>query len=416
MLNQVRGTHDLWGDSADLHTTILEQAQIYLSGFGYKEIITPILEWEDLFERTLGNTADIIRKELFRLVSRGDKDKEVVLRPEGTAPVMRAYLSHFMPPQHEKFMYRGPMFRYDRPQKGRQRQFYHVGVESIGSDHPWTEIETIAMALGFLNHLGIHDFQLELNTLGDEESRHAYTNVLVSYFSGCQSGLSAESKHRLLHNPLRILDSKAPEDQPLIQQAPLLQDSLTDVARDHFHTITSTLSELGIPYVHNHKLVRGLDYYSHTIFEITTDKLGAQGTLLAGGRYDKLAMLLGAKKPIPAIGWAMGVERVRLLMESSWKNNASTPAYALIPLDDSCIKASFDLAQTLRKEGFSITMLLEGKVNQKFKRAVSLGSPIALIIGPDEAASQTVSVKDLSSGEQKTMSPQDVIEHLQTQA
>lgn len=412
MINQVRGTQDIWGVSADLHTYILDQARRYLSMHGFQEIITPLLEWENLFERSLGTTTDIMHKELFRLTRRGDKERDMVLRPEGTAPVMRAYLSHFTPPHPEKFMYCGPMFRYDRPQKGRLRQFTHVGVESIGFSTPGSDIEVITLALGFLKLLGVKGFCLEINTLGDEESRSAYIKVLVSHLKASEKNLSEDSRHRLLHNPLRILDSKSPEDQEILKNVPVLGDFLTPDSKSRFTKTTQTLTDLGIPYLHNEKLVRGLDYYSHTIFEITTDQLGAQGTILAGGRYDSLALTLGSKIPIPAVGWAMGVERVRLLLEETWIL-ASPKPLALIPLEESCVQDILTLARTLVNAGFPIHTILEGKVGQKFKRAASQGHEIVLILGTDEVLNQTVSLKDLTTGDQKTLPQNDLISYLQ---
>ena len=292
-LQPVRGTHDILPEQERRHRLVQETARDVASRYGFAEISLPIFEFTEVFSRSIGEATDIVSKEMYTFTDRGDES--ITLRPEGTAGVARAFISNGLA-QHLplKFFYRGPMFRYERPQKGRQRQFHQVGIELLGVDHPQADIDVIALGAHFLEALEISaKARLELNTLGDSESRAAYRETLVAYLRQYEKNLSADSRIRLERNPLRVLDSKDKDDQKIVQDAPTIFDSLNDASKDFFKTVCQGLDALEISYTINPHLVRGLDYYGHTAFEFTTDALGAQGALVAGGRYDGLIKLMG---------------------------------------------------------------------------------------------------------------------------
>ena len=300
-LQPVRGTHDILPEESRKRRFITDTAFGIAERYGYGEVSTPIFEFSDVFHRTLGDSSDVVSKETYSFEDRGGES--LTLRPEFTAGVVRAFLSNGLQQNLPcRFAYHGPAFRYERPQKGRQRQFHQVGMECIGVADPLADIEAIALAWDVLNALDLGDaVVLELNSLGDAKSRAAYREALVAYFTKHQDKLSADSQTRLVKNPLRILDSKNEGDRALIADAPQMQDSFTDEAKGIFAKVTTGLEALGIPYAHNQRLVRGLDYYTHTVFEFTCDRLGAQGTLLAGGRYDGLVEMMGGQ-PTAGVG------------------------------------------------------------------------------------------------------------------
>ncbi|MBF0394553.1 MAG: histidine--tRNA ligase, partial [Alphaproteobacteria bacterium] len=312
-LQPVRGTHDLLPEEARRHRRVEDTAFEIAERYGYGEIATPIFEFTEVFARTLGETSDVVTKEMYTFTDRGGES--ITLRPEGTAGVARAFISGGLS-QHLplKFFYRGPMFRYERPQKGRLRQFHQVGVEFLGVSDPLADAEVIGLGAHLLDALGLAGrVQLELNSLGDAESRAAYREALVAYLSRFKDALSKESLDRLERNPLRILDSKDEGDRRVVADAPLLGDHLNEASRAFFDGLKRGLDGLGVAYRVNPRLVRGLDYYCHTAFEFTTDALGAQGTVLAGGRYDGLIGQMGGPAT-PGIGWAAGVERLGMLL------------------------------------------------------------------------------------------------------
>ena len=311
-LQPVRGTRDLIDDDARAHLHVVDTARATAARFGYGPIVTPSFEFTDVFQRTLGETSDIVTKEMYTFEDKGGDS--LTLRPEGTAGIVRAVLSGGL--QNElplKWYYAGPMFRHERPQKGRLRQFHQIGVELIGVSEPIADVEVIALAAATLDALGVLSATtLELNTLGDNESRAAYRGALVAYLEGFRDRLSEDSQQRLDRNPLRILDSKNTNDKAIVADAPSFADHLTPAAQAFFDAVRSGLEDLGIAYQINPRLVRGLDYYCHTAFEFTTDQLGAQGTVLAGGRYDGLMEMMGGQ-PTPGVGWAAGIERLSML-------------------------------------------------------------------------------------------------------
>lgn len=405
----VRGTHDLLEESAYTHHFIIDQAQEYASHFGYKRVDTPLLEYETLFLHTLGETSDIVKKEMFFLEKKTDEQESVVLRPEGTAPLMRALFSGGLQQTlPQKFFYAGPMFRYDRPQKGRLRQFHQFGIEYMGTTSPWSDGEAIILGHTILEKLKISSFSLEINTLGDALSRQAYREALVIYLKKREEDLSEDSKERLYKNPLRILDSKDPRDKICLKEAPTLDKFLTSSSRCHFDKVLSILIKKGIPYTISPHLVRGLDYYCHTIFEFTTPLLGAQSTLLAGGRYDDLSVLLGAKEQIPSIGWAAGVERIALSIPPLF---SSPNAVAILPLSEEEEEAGFSLATLFWNNQISCYFLPEGKISQKIKKADKLGASFILILGPNEIKTFTYQIKNLETGFQQAIPYSNLIDY-----
>jgi histidyl-tRNA synthetase len=330
----------------------------------------------------------------------------LTLRPEGTAGVARAFISQNLKDQLPlKFWYAGPMFRYERPQKGRQRQFHQVGVEYLGVASPWADVELLALGWQFLRGLALSwTITLRLNTLGDAESRARYRETLVGYLSRYAADLSPDSQARLARNPLRVLDSKAPEDQAIVADAPRLAAALTPAAQAFFATVQEGLTRLSVPFVLDDRLVRGLDYYCHTAFEFVSDGLGAQATVLAGGRYDGLIGQLGGPET-PAVGWAAGLERLALLMTQ----DVPLPRpLAVIALDDGALGAATVLAALIRTPARRVETLLSGAPGKRLKKAHKAGARLALILGPDEVAAGTVTVKDMDGGTQTQMPQADL--------
>jgi histidyl-tRNA synthetase len=394
-LQPVRGTHDLLPDDMRRHRAVVERARATADLFGFEEMATPIFEFTEVFSRTLGDTSDIVTKEMYTFERSGDS---ITLRPEGTAGVARAFISNGLAQQTPvKVFYQGPMFRYERPQKGRQRQFHQVGVELLGVESPQADLEVLALAAQVLESLGLKDrVQLEVNTLGDGASREAYRDALVGYLSRFEADLSEDSRARLTRNPLRILDSKDPGDRRIVAEAPLFGDSLNDASRRFFDSLCQGLATLGIPYVVNPRLVRGLDYYCHTAFEFTTEALGAQGTVLAGGRYDGLVQSMGGP-PTPGIGWAAGVERLAMLVEDV---PAKRRPIALVPMGEAAEARMLALADGLRRAGFAVDLAYAGNMKKRMKRANAVNARAAVIVGDDELARDAAAVRDLDSGEQ----------------
>lgn len=396
-LQPVRGTHDLLPEDTRRHRAVVDAARDVAERFGYGEIETPIFEFSEVFKRTLGDTSDIVTKEMYSFTDRGGE--MLTLRPEGTAGVARAMISGGLAQNLPlKFFYHGPMFRYERPQKGRMRQFHQIGVELLGVAQPLGDVEVIALGAQILRELGILEHTtLELNTLGDAESRQSYRQVLVEYFTGHRDRLSEDSRGRLARNPLRILDSKDEGDRRLVAEAPLFGDHLNQASRDFFAAVTAGLDALGIAYTLNPRLVRGLDYYCHTAFEFTTDRLGAQGTVMAGGRYDGLVGMMGGSET-PGVGWAAGIERLALLLGDA---PAPPRPIAVIPVGAEAETAALKLAAELRGAGLVVELGYGGNVGKRMKRANKLNARAALLIGSDELARQAATLRDLDSGEQE---------------
>ena len=395
-LQPVRGTHDLLPEDMRRFRRVVEAARAAAERYGYLEMATPIFEFSEVFKRTLGDTSDIVTKEMYTFTDKGGE--QLTLRPENTAGVARAFISGGLS-QHLplKYFYAGPMFRYERPQKGRQRQFHQIGVELLGMAGPAGDVEIIACGATILRDLGILDRTvLELNTLGDSESRAAYREALIAYFKAHHDKLSADSRERLGRNPLRILDSKDPGDRALIADAPGFGQHLNQKSRDFFAAVTDGVGALGIAYELNPRLVRGLDYYCHTAFEFTTTELGAQGTVMGGGRYDGLMEIMGG--PATAgVGWAAGIERMAMML-------AETPSarrpIAVVPVGTGAERPAAGIAERLRRAGFAVELGYGGNIGKRLKRADKLGASVAIILGEDELAKGEAGLRDLDSGEQ----------------
>ncbi len=402
-LQPVRGTHDILPEEARQRRAMARVIQGVMERYGYGEIQTPVFEFSDVFHRTLGDTSDIVSKETYTFQDRGGES--LTLRPEFTACVVRAFLSAGL--QNElpvKWHYHGPAFRYERPQKGRQRQFHQYGAELLGAPEPEADVEMIALGWDILCTLGLETkISLELNSLGDCQSRAAYREALVAYLSAHTGNLSEDSKLRLQRNPLRILDSKDEGDRRIVAGAPQLMEYFTDEAKTFFARVREGLQRLSIPFTVNQKIVRGLDYYNHTVFEfIATEGLGAQNTVLAGGRYDGLVEQMGGPS-IPGVGFGAGEERL-LLAGIDWARIPgvdASPVIAIIPIGETAEQEAWGLAHALRGEGFTIDVAYRGNTGKRMKRADKIGARIALMLGEDELKQQSVSWKDMRSGEQR---------------
>jgi histidyl-tRNA synthetase len=402
MLQPVRGTKDLFGIEAVLYRKVVDTAYAVALRYNFQEIQTPIFEFSQVFQRTLGETSDVVSKEMYTFEDRGGES--LTLRPEGTAPVVRAIISNGLTQSLPlKLFYSGAMFRYERPQKGRQRQFHQIGAELIGPKTPLADAEMIALGYEVLKALNLHsEVILNLNTLGDAESRTAYRTALVDFLQQYKNDLSSDSKDRLERNPLRILDSKDETDQKIIQSAPLFQDYLNDESKAYFNQVQRYLTDLNIPYIHNQKLVRGLDYYCHTAFEFVTTSLGAQGTVLAGGRYDGLMKQMGGPDA-SGIGWGSGIERLCLLLQEQATVVTASNLIIIVPTSDAEEPFAFHLAQTLRAAGLYIDIGYSGNMSKRLKKASKNNSIAAIIIGADEIASNTAQVKFLNESRQETV-------------
>lgn len=396
-LQPVRGTHDLLPDDFRRHRHVVDVARQVALSYGYAEVATPIFEFTEVFARSMGETSDVVSKEMYSFTDKGGDS--ITLRPEYTAGICRAFISNGLT-QHVPFKVfaAGPMFRFERPQKGRQRQFHQIDVEVLGAPEPQADVEVIALAADILDRLGVLDrCTLELNSLGDADSRVTYRRVLVDYLNDHRGKLSEDSRRRLEKNPLRVLDSKDEGDRRVVASAPLLPDHLNEESGDFFAAVRAGLDTLGIAYTVNPRLVRGLDYYSHSAFEFTTTALGAQGAVIAGGRYDGLIETLGGPRTA-GIGWAGGVERLALLMAS--EPPVGKPV-ALVPIGVAAETAALRLARDLRRSGLIVDLAFKGNVGKRMKRADKVGARFAVLIGEDELAQGVATVKDLTTGTQE---------------
>jgi len=407
-LQPVRGTHDLLPSDFRAQRHVQDTAAEIVLRYGFEETTPPIFEFTEVFQRTLGETSDVVTKEMYTFEDRGGDS--ITLRPEFTAGLARAFMSNGLQQSVPvKFFARGPVFRYERPQKGRLRQFHQVDVEILGVPGPQADIEVIAVGAHLLRELGIaDDVTLEINSLGDPESRLAYRDTLVAYLEGHKDKLSEDSLKRLEKNPLRIFDSKDEADRAVMADAPLLHDHLNDHSREFFETVQSGLSDIDVEQKFNPRLVRGLDYYSHTAFEFVTDKLGSQGAVLAGGRYDGLMEQMGGR-PTPGIGWAAGVERLAMMVGDV---AAAVRPIAVIPLGDDAARKAMIVSQDLRNAGYNVDLGYSGNMGKRMKRANKVEAVAAVIIGDDELARNAATVRDMSSGEQAEVPLQNLGEHL----
>ncbi len=414
-LQAIRGMNDILPGETGFWQSVEATIRNVLGSYGYQEVRMPVLEQTKLFKRSIGEVTDIVEKEMYTFDDRnGDS---LTLRPEGTASCVRACIQHgLLHGASPRLWYTGPMFRHERPQKGRYRQFHQVGVEVFGMPGPDIDAELLLMTARLWKLLGISDLRLEINSLGTAESREQYRDVLVGYFQKHQDQLDEDSQRRLLSNPLRILDSKNPDMKALIEQAPRLADHLDDESRAHFSTICELLDAAGIEYQINPRLVRGLDYYGRTVFEWITEELGAQGTVCAGGRYDGLVEWLGGK-PVPAVGFALGLERLLALMETQGSRpDDQAPDCYLVLMGQAAVNQGLILAEQLR-DGLPQLRIQSngggGSFKSQFKRADKSGASYALILGEDEIANQTIAIKPLrGQGEQEVLEQNVLMDRL----
>ncbi|MEL7352770.1 MAG: histidine--tRNA ligase [Cyanobacteria bacterium P01_A01_bin.116] len=410
-IQAIRGTRDILPSESPLWVVIEMLARHVLSQSAYREIRTPVFEQTELFARGIGEATDAVGKEMYSFEDRGGRS--VALRPEITAGLVRAFIQNKLYAQGgvQRLWHLGPAFRYERPQAGRQRQFHQLDVEILGSRDPRADVEIIAIATQILNTLGLKSLTLDLNSVGSGEDRQAYRDALVSYFTPFKEDLDTDSQDRLTRNPLRILDSKDKRTQEIVKEAPSLLDFLSDDSQRHFDGVQQQLTNLGIDFNLSPRLVRGLDYYTHTAFEIQSSDLGAQATVCGGGRYDGLVSQLGGPDT-PAIGFGMGIERLIILLQEldTYSTKPELDIY-LISRGDKAQAQSTRLANDLRKNGYSVEVDLSGSAfGKQFKRADRSGAVVGLILGDAEADSGSVQLKWLASGEQSELAQSDLIE------
>ena len=414
MVQAIRGMRDVLPDEGRRWRAVEQSLESVLLSYAYEEVHLPLMEFTELFSRGVGEATDIVEKEMYSLLDR-DGDS-LTLRPEGTAGCVRVLQQHgLLFNQTQRVFYRGPMFRYERPQKGRYRQFYQMGAVAFGSAGPDVDAELLAMTAAFWKTLGIEDkVRLEINTLGSSESRARYRAALVDYLSGFEAELDEDSRRRLATNPLRILDTKVERTRNLLEGAPVLSQFMDEEGLAHFDGLKATLDSLGIEYLVNPQLVRGLDYYNLTVFEWITDDLGAQGTVCGGGRYDGLVEQLGGK-PTPGAGFALGLERVLLLFEQ--RNQPTRPAadvYIAFMSQGEQVYA-LQLAERLRQSVPELRIRVHaggGKLKNQLKKADQCGASWAAIVGADEVTAGTITLKTLATGEQITLGLDEAAERL----
>lgn len=407
-MQPVRGTHDLLPEESLRFQHVINMARETAQLYGFGEISTPIFEFTSVFQKTLGEASDIVSKEMYTFVDKGGES--LTLRPEGTAGVARAFISEGLS-QHLplKLFYQGAMFRRERPQKGRQRQFHQIGIEFLGVANAIADLECISMASLLLKKLGLEKKStLYVNSIGDSDSRKTYREALVKYLKDYKTQLSPDSQRRLEQNPLRILDSKEDVDKEIVSGAPQLKDFLNESSKTFFNEVLQGLKDLEVPYKIDSRLVRGLDYYNHTVFEFKAEGLGAQDTLLAGGRYDGLIEMMGGPST-PGVGWAAGLERLVLVGE---QYPQPPRPVTLIPLGEEAERASLKILHELREKGIYIEMAYSGNLSKRMKKANATGSLKVLILGSEELKKGTFMLKDLDTGVQLEVPIKNIEQHL----
>lgn len=407
LIKAARGTKDIFGEDAVKYTYISKTAQEIFESYGYTFIKTPIFEETDLFKRGIGEGTDVVEKEMYTFKDRGDRS--LTLRPENTASVVRSYLENAIYGKEDvtKYYYNGSMFRYERPQAGRQREFNQIGVEVLGESSPILDAEVIAMSYSLLEKLGITDLEVHINSVGTNASRTKYREMLLNFLEPMKEELCEDCRMRMEKNPLRVLDCKVDKCKELTKDAPSIIDSLNEEERAHYETVKKYLDIFGVKYVEDSRLVRGLDYYSSTVYEIVTNKLGAQGTVLGGGRYDNLLKQLG-DKDIPAVGFAAGVERMMMLLEDYPKNN---PDVYVAWLGENTQEFGLKIAKILRDNEIKTFVDFNSKgMKSHMKKADKLAVKYCIIVGEDEMNKDVVVLKDFSARTQEEMSLEKAIE------
>lgn len=409
-IQALRGTRDILPEEVVYWQKVEAIAREILGKAAYQEIRTPIFEETGLFERGIGEATDVVGKEMYTFLDRGDRS--ITLRPEGTAGVVRSFIENSLFAQGgvQRLWYTGPMFRYERPQAGRQRQFHQIGVEVLGSSDSRADVEVIAIATNILQTLGLKSLRLDINSLGNAEDRQQYRQALIDYLTPYKNELDADSQDRLTRNPLRILDSKDERTKEISQNAPSILDHLGVDSKRHFDQVLQLLTDLGITYQLNPRLVRGLDYYTHTAFEIISDDLGAQATVCGGGRYDGLVAELGGPDT-PAVGWAIGLERLIILLQKLQETANRLLDFYVVSRGEKAEPQALILGQKLRQIGFSVELDLSGSAFKKqFTRADKSGAVGCLILGDEEAENQAVKLKWMATKEQQTVSQIDLLD------
>ena len=416
-LQKPKGTQDILPQESAKWQYVEDFARKTFRKYNYGEIRTPIFEHYEVISRSVGDTTDIVTKEMYDFYDKGDR--HITLRPEGTAPVVRSYVENklFAPEVQKpvKVYYMGSMFRYERPQAGRLREFHQIGAECFGSSNPATDVEMIAMAAQFFKDIGITNVSLELNSLGNPESRAAYRQALIDYLTPLKPSLSADSQRRLEENPLRVLDSKEPEDKVAVEGAPSILDYLDEESSTYFAAVRSMLETLQIPYVINTNMVRGLDYYNHTIFEFTTEVAGSQLTICAGGRYDGLVAYFGGPET-PGVGFGMGLERLLLVLDKQGVElpiETALDVYVAV-LGTGANGRALELVQALRAQGFAAERdYLDRKLKAQFKSADIFKAKTLITLGESEVESGQVTVKNNYNREEITVSLDQIQENYQ---
>lgn len=413
MIRSVKGTHDILPDQTWRWRKIESALHSFMQKYGYEEIRTPAFEKTELFARGIGEETDIVSKEMYSWTDQGGE--RLTLKPELTAPVVRSFIQHSLGSQSavNRLYYMDALFRRERPQKGRTRQFHQFGAEVFGSEYPEADVEIIAISYNFFKTIGIDNLTLTLNSIGSEDCRNNYRNELRNYLKPFLSDLTETSQNRFKKNPLRILDTKVEHEIELLKDAPKISNFLTNADKSHFEEVKSLLNDLSISFKIDPQMVRGLDYYTRTTYEITSTALGAQDALCGGGRYDKLVETLGGK-PTPAVGFAAGIERLLLALEQkATKSNGKSIQINIIGLTEKVRSNCQILAQQLRNHGFSVsTDLLRRSLKSLLREANRNSARIAIIIGDDELENNTVQVKDMETGEQTTITKNKLIERL----
>ncbi|MGI8958665.1 MAG: histidine--tRNA ligase [Bryobacteraceae bacterium] len=410
MIHTVKGMRDILPPSSAIWNQAEAAARRIFARFNYQEIRTPILEQTALFSRTVGEETDIVSKEMYTFEDRDGTS--LTLRPESTASVLRAYIEHRLDqqPGTQKLYYMGPMFRRERPQKGRFRQFYQIGGEAIGSDSPAIDAEIIELVVAILQEAGILEFQLLINSVGSKESRAKYNDALRIQLKEVAPRMCEDCRRRAETNPLRVLDCKVPEDQPIIEQLPSILEYLSAEDDDHFRRLRELLEDRNIAYTVKPRLVRGLDYYARTTFEITHGSLGAQNAILGGGRYDGLAESLGAKLSAPGIGFSIGEDRLVMILEEERAAKVFPLDLYIAPMGDPALRQCAVLAQEIRKLDVSVEVGTERKLKRMLEIANKMAARYTLIVGDNEIVTQSYTLKDMATGEQATLTRQELFE------
>ena len=410
LIKAVRGTKDIIGEEAKKYVYISNVAQKMFENYGYNFVKTPIFEETELFKRGIGEATDVVEKEMYTFKDRGDRS--ITLRPENTASLVRCYLENAIYAKEEisRFYYNGSMFRYERPQAGRQREFNQIGLEVFGEKSPKVDAEVIAIGYKFLEKLGITDLEVKINSVGSKESRTIYREKLIEHFSKHLDDMCEDCRDRINRNPLRLLDCKVDKDKDFYKSAPNIIDFLFEDERKHYEDVKKYLDVFGIKYTEDPTLVRGLDYYSSTVFEIVTNKLGSQGTVLGGGRYDNLLKELG-DKDIPAVGFATGVERIMMLLGENYPKN--NPNVYIAWLGENTSETALKIAESLRDNDIKVYIDYSEKgMKSHMKKADKLSVRYCIILGEDELNKGIVLLKDFSTREQKEVKIEEIINQI----